>query len=184
MDPRQVAQTWLDAFATRVSSQNAESVLKSVVPDGWLRDVLVFSLDNRSLGTHEKIRAYLNKYLPGRTLTNFALDERPSLAPASCPLGSSVGIELSFTFETPNALCRGLARIKSSTENQDEWKSLSLFLMVDAWKGHEEIGPELGIYEGHTISWEDVHAERAKSVGEKPYVVIGPSNTFRVMFGI
>jgi hypothetical protein len=150
MDAGRIADAWLAPFAKSFEAGDAGAALGSFAPDGWLRDALVLTLDSRSLGGHARISDFLSRVLRPGHLSNFALDERPSLSPAPCAIGLTDGAELAFTFETPSALCRGLARLKQDGPNE-EWKAASVFLMVDAWKGHEEIGPELGTYEGHTV---------------------------------
>jgi hypothetical protein len=150
MDAGRIAHAWLPPFAKSFEAGDAGAATRSFALDGWLRDSLVLTLDSRSLGGHARISDFLSRVLrPGR-LSNFALDEGLSLGPAPCAIGLTDGAELAFTFETSSALCRGLARLKQDGPNE-EWKAASVFLMVDAWKGHEENGPELGTYEGHTV---------------------------------
>jgi hypothetical protein len=190
MDAGRIAHAWFAPFAKNFEAGDAGAALGSFAPDGWLRDALVLTLDSRSLGGHARISDFLSRVLRPGQHSNFALDERPSLGPAPCAIGLTDGAELAFTFETPSALCRGLARLKQDGQNE-EWKAASVFLMVDAWKGHEEIGPELGTYEGHTVRpipmpfelqtnsdtcqvpWEDVHQKRREAIEQDPYVVVG-----------
>jgi hypothetical protein len=175
MNVRNIAKKWLAQFGAAASVHDVEALVSQFVPDGWLRDVLVFTWDNRSLGGLENITNYLVQTLGSKDPHNFNLDERLSLGPSSFPVGanSDTGVELAFMFETSEARCRGLARLISLPDKT--WKAVSVFVMVDAWKGHEEIGPESGIYEGHTIPWDDVYAKLQKKAEEDPYVLIGTS---------
>jgi hypothetical protein len=54
-----------------------------------------------------------------------------------------------------------------------DWKALSVFMMMDDLKGHEEVGYEDGVYGGHTLGWEDVNRERREKVESNPHVIVG-----------
>ncbi|PCH35655.1 FAD/NAD(P)-binding domain-containing protein [Wolfiporia cocos MD-104 SS10] len=71
----------------------------------------------------------------------------------------------------PTRLGRGYVRLLLDSSS-GEWKALSLFTMVDAIKGYEELGPEDGTYGGHTLSWDEVIDERRAQTERDPYVLI------------
>jgi hypothetical protein len=168
-----LAEEWLTHFGAAVLAHDIEAIISCFQPDGWFRDALVLTWNSRSLGGHESIRNYLAHNLGNKSLYDFTLDKRPTLGPSPCTIGSKTGVELAFTFETEDARCRGLARLVESSGSVSSWRAISVFAMVDEWKGHEEVGSELGIYEGHTIPWDDVHAQRQRGTEEQPYVVVG-----------
>jgi hypothetical protein len=115
--------------------------------------VLVFTWDNRTLHGHRNIVEYLEKNLASANITNVVLDETPALCPSPFTLPFGQGIEFSFRFETPIAYARGLARLLPTSTT--EMKALSVFVMVEDLKGHEESGSESGLYGGHTITWNE-----------------------------
>jgi hypothetical protein len=173
-DAPEISARWLKDFTSSLVSGNVDAVVNCFLPTGWLRDVLIFGWDTRSLYGRENIAQYLRDSLLNSHFTNVCLDERPSLSPSSFSLGLRLGIELSFTFETHLFYGRGQARL-TKDESLNGWKALSVFMMADNLKGFEEMGPELGVYEGHTVPWEHISAERRRIIEEDPYVVIGKS---------
>ncbi|KAI5119263.1 hypothetical protein M0805_007266 [Coniferiporia weirii] len=190
-EPRQVALTWLASFSDALSRKDIQAISALFLPDGWLRDSLVLSWDTRSLGGRERIKEYLRTRLsrahfePGTTV----LDDRPGLAPAAFALSRDVrGVEAAFVFETPALLGRGFVRLQrevatsdsgtSSAGVSDGWKALSVYIAADEIKGHGEAGHELGVYAGHTLSWEEVSVARRSEVESDPQVlVIGAGQT-------
>ena len=63
--------------------------------------------------------------------------------------------------------------MKRTRPDGDQWRALSVFMMVSDIKGHEEKCHELGTYNGHTLSWEEVHGARREAIEKDPYVIIG-----------
>ena len=57
-------------------------------------------------------------------------------------------------------------------ESPGEWKALTVFIMADNLKGYEEVGRETGIYGAHTLSWEEVNANRRANIESDPQVII------------
>ena len=154
VDAKVIAHHWLKDFVETTASGNAHSLAtKLFKPDGWFRDVLVFSWDNRTLHGHRKIVEYLENNLASTKITNVVLDETPALCPSPFTLPFGEGIEFSFRFETPIAFARGLARLMSTSPT--EMKALSVFVMMEDLKGHKESGSESGLYGGHTITWNE-----------------------------
>ncbi|KAF9806318.1 hypothetical protein IEO21_08724 [Rhodonia placenta] len=170
MEPHDIAAAWLHGFALAAFRGDVAATVDTILPDGFLRDWLVFTWDIRSLEGHASISAYLVPTLVSTHLYNFKLDDRAGAAPETV---LDVGVGAGFTFEMPHRRGRGYVRLFPSTSNiTKEWKAMSLFLMVEDIKGHEELGPELGVYGGHTLSWAEVLAERRASIEKDPYVVI------------
>ncbi|KAF9806316.1 hypothetical protein IEO21_08722 [Rhodonia placenta] len=169
MDTKSVAENWLTRFALSAFRGNVDATVQTFFPHGWLRDALVFTWNTRSLEGRDKISAYLHDTLPAAHLYNFKVDERKGFSTE--PVLEGTGIGMGFTFEMPDRRGRGYAFLQEDMATAD-WKALSLFTMLDAIKGHEEVGPEPGVYGGHTLSWEEVDIARRKRIEEDPYVVI------------
>ncbi|KII84022.1 hypothetical protein PLICRDRAFT_436694 [Plicaturopsis crispa FD-325 SS-3] len=171
-DVQAIVSAWISNFAAAVSAGDAEAVAATFLPEGWLRDVLVFTWDARSLEGYDKILAYLSEHLRGAHITDIKLDDRPHLAPEFSPAGpkTPASIGSAFTFDAPRFRGRGSVRLVA-TEN-GEWRALTVLLMMDDIKGHEEAGPESGVYGDHTLAWEDVWAERRAKIEADPQVII------------
>ncbi|THH07598.1 hypothetical protein EW145_g3271 [Phellinidium pouzarii] len=191
LEHRQVAVSWLAKFSCALTRKSARAVSELFLPDGWLRDSLVLSWDTRSLEGRDRIEEYLRARLP---LAHFdsetlKLDDAPGLASAVFSLSRDVhGIEAAFVFETPMLHGRGFMRLQLEAETSDShsdfvdsdgrWKALSLYIATGDIKGHEEADHELGVYGGHTLSWDEVLTARRLDVESNPEVlVIGAGQT-------
>lgn len=175
-NPATIAITWLSHFALAVESGDIVSVLSGFLPDGSLRDDLIFTWDVRSLRGHQAIAGYLSDALARAQLFNFnvILDE-PLLAPQHGLVSPTrPGLSFAFTFETPIAHGRGFVRL---LQQGNEWMAWSVFTQMKDLKGHEEQGPELGSYGGHTLSFESVSKDRRAEIERDPCVVIGTSRS-------
>ncbi|PCH39610.1 hypothetical protein WOLCODRAFT_85951 [Wolfiporia cocos MD-104 SS10] len=155
-DLRSITDGWLRQLEDAVLAADVASVVELFLPNGWLRDILVFSWDSRSLEGHKKIFSYLDKTLHNVQLSRFKLDDAPGYS-AELVLGNCIGA--GFTFDMPDRRGRGYVRL-SAERPSNQWRALSLFMMVDAIKEHEELAPELGTYDKHTLSWQEVHRDR------------------------
>ncbi|KZT03173.1 FAD/NAD-P-binding domain-containing protein [Laetiporus sulphureus 93-53] len=177
MDPHAIAEDWLQRFSVSVFSGDVDATVQTFLPNGWLRDSLVFTWDSRSLEGHTKITAYLENTLAKANLAGFRLDERPWLRPERV-LENDAGISAGFAFESPKTTGRGYAYLLQESDDRGQWKALSVFMMLENIKGHEERGPEAGVYGGHTLSWEEVNAERRARIERNPHVlVVGAGQT-------
>jgi hypothetical protein len=178
--PSDIASDWLIGFSEILSSGHVSNVALAFLPDGWLRDSLVFSWDARSLRGATAIASYLSEVLPRAQFTAMALDKTPELGPTLVPYSPDVsGIEFAFTFETPVILGRGYVRLLPDPA-EEIWKALSVFMEVRDIKGHEEADHELGLYEGHTLSWGEVANERRAQIESEPEVIISEFHNLRI----
>lgn len=62
-NPQTVASTWLSNCKSALQKADVNAFANLFLPDGWLRDLLVFTWDIRSLAGREKISSYLAKTL-------------------------------------------------------------------------------------------------------------------------
>ncbi|PCH39605.1 FAD/NAD(P)-binding domain-containing protein [Wolfiporia cocos MD-104 SS10] len=161
------AEHWLREFALAASNGDVAALTQTMLPHGWLRDLLVFTWDFHSLEGRAKISAYLADTLAPAHLSGFELDKRERLLPERAPDGT---IGAGFSFDMPARRGRGYVRLLD--DEGGEWRAISVLMMVDDIKGHEERGAELGTYEGHTVSWEEVLQDRRSNIERDPYVVI------------
>ena len=167
------AQTWLATFSNALSSNDPRAVASMFLPFGWLRDVLTFVWDNRSLNGPDQITSYLSEddRLTRTQVTAITLDDDLNFQPATTtdPNGDP-GIEFGFIFETPIAHGRGFARLRQDAQAQ--WKALTVFMMVSDLKGHEERKEQVD-FETDGKTWSKVFHERKAQVEMDPYVLIG-----------
>ncbi|KAF4593399.1 hypothetical protein EYR38_009113, partial [Pleurotus pulmonarius] len=172
MEAKEIASNWLNTFADQVYSGNVDGVASCFHPDGWLRDILVFTWDNRSLEGHDKIKSYLRETLSKPGVREIKVDERPHLEPYSGPVTSAhQGVGFAFTFSTHIAHCRGYVRLIQAP-NSAKWNAISVQTEMENLKGHEEEAYELGIYGGHTLTWGSVKQSRRENIERNPYILI------------
>ena len=170
VDAKSVSEQWLSTFGSVLSTGNTHGISSLFVPDGYLRDSLMFTWDCRTLQGLDNIQAFLSDKLAGNVFRNFRLEvESAHLSPVldkSDPAHER--INAFFAFETERALCRGavtLIRVRDD-EGHPVYKAISVFTAVADWKGHEELA-----YIGNQII-ADPHAQL------DPTVLIGESRPF------
>ncbi|KAL0948920.1 hypothetical protein HGRIS_009029 [Hohenbuehelia grisea] len=170
----EIASSWLHDLAAGFASASIDAVVDCFHPEGWLRDQLVFTWEHRALEGHGKIRNYLVDNFSAAQISDMALDARPELQPVFGPMTPvHTGISAGFTFSTPIAHGEGFFRL-TSDPTSEEWKALTVYMSIRDLKGYEESGPELGVYGGHTIPWQDEWRDRvARTESNVEVVIIG-----------
>ncbi len=176
-DPHRVASDWLTACSAALSRAEPDAVAQLFLPDGWLRDLLVFTWDVRSLAGREKIAAYLANTLSPAKITEVQLNESPNLAPQRIvipQLGGVQGVEVAFTFECRHGHGRAHARLLRDASGR--YKALSLLTELSDLRGHEELSTlamrddVTGIPGG---SMQKGFEDWVEEVETKPHVLIG-----------
>ncbi|KAK7058520.1 hypothetical protein VNI00_002154 [Paramarasmius palmivorus] len=169
--PQSIAVNWLNDFANHLAVGNVQGVASCFHEDGWLRDILIFSWNNRSLAGPTKITQYLQENLKPNVISNVRIDQKPFLAPQLGKITPTKdGVSAGFTFDTPIAYGQGYFTLLDV--GGGEWKALTALVMMEDLKGHEELGIEEGMYEGHTKAWGDVKMERQERIEKDPHVLI------------
>ncbi|KAJ7078780.1 FAD/NAD-P-binding domain-containing protein [Mycena epipterygia] len=175
-DFRHIAASWLDKFGSSLVVSDFQSASSCFQPNGYLRDVLVFTWRNRTLRGTGGISAYLgDAFDRGVSVSQFTIDERPGFSPSVGPTPSSssvCAVSSGFVFTTGIGVGRGYFTLVPACEDGAEWKAVTVFMTLWDINGHEELGAEEGTYGGHTIPWEDVDAERRQAVESNPHVLI------------
>ena len=179
IDPRSVASDWLAACATALTGESASAVAALFVPDGWLRDLLVFTWDIRALAGHAKIAAYVAGTLARARIAGVRLNDVPHYSPTVVPVAEMHGalsVELAFTFECAHGHGRAHARLMKDTDGV--FRALTLLLEVYDIPGHEELSTlplrdDVKEMAGRDMQQE--FEEYVKQIETKPYVLIGAS---------
>ncbi|KAJ7771546.1 FAD/NAD-P-binding domain-containing protein [Mycena metata] len=175
-DPIQIASSWLQQYGYSLASGDSEGTASCFQPDGFLRDILVFTWNNRTLKGHEKITAYLGDTLRSTCITAVELETRHGLVPESggfhAQLISPVAETVSAGFTFRCKVGRGQGYFVLIPTDAGEWKAISVMMQLADISGHEEWILEEGVYGGHTLSWTDVDRERRQAIEKNPYVLI------------
>lgn len=173
-EPRIVAEAWLSSFASALISRDARAVANVFLSDGWLRDILTFTWDNRSLEGRDKIIDYLADTLPDKHVSEIQLSEEEHFRPVFLPMGSQQGLEFGYTFETSIAHGKGLVRLLQ--DDQQEWKALVVSTVISDLKGYEEVSGRLSFEDSlQEVSWGVAEEKRRAQIESNPYVLIGES---------
>ena len=179
LDLHHVASEWLAACSSALNRAEVDAVLQLFLPDGWLRDLLVFTWDVRSLAGREKIAAYLANTLAPAKITEVKLNDTPGLAPGAIvipQLGNAQGVEVAFTFECRNGHGRAHARLLKDANGK--YRALSLLTELSDLRGHEEFNTlvfrdDVTGIPGRNMQQEwDTWVERVES---NPYALISMS---------
>ena len=176
LDARSVAADWLASLSSAISAADVEAVTGHFLPDGWLRDVLVFTWDVRAIEGRDRIASYLADTMSPAHITEVRLNDTTDLVPrtVAIPTLKDSGVELAFTFECRHGHGRAHARLLRDPDGN--FKALSLFTELSDLAGHEEAGT-LPLRDDVTgVPGRDMQREFKEWVEEverKPYALIG-----------
>ncbi|KAJ3543109.1 hypothetical protein NM688_g5899 [Phlebia brevispora] len=171
VNPRITAESWLSSFASALSSGDACTVAALFLPHGWLRDVLTFTWDNRSLEGREKIIGYLAGTLQTTSISEVKMHEDKHFQPAFIPGAPEKTVEFGYTFETPIAHGQGLARLLQ--DEQQTWKALIVSTIIIDLKGHEETPGRINFEDLlQDICWGVAETKRRIEIETDPHVII------------
>lgn len=150
VDAQSVASAWLSKFALSLETGDIKSIVSLFLSRGYFRDLLNFTWDYHTLHGHSGISSFLQSNLPSGSINNVRLDERVYFAPTYGRIGpTDVGVSTGFTFDK-DGIAKGQGHAKLLQDEHGEWKALSVFMMMDCLHNHPELGPESGVYGGHT----------------------------------
>ncbi|KAJ7164213.1 FAD/NAD-P-binding domain-containing protein [Mycena filopes] len=171
VDASAIATSWLQTFGTFLSCGDVPGTVSCFTPNGWLRDILTFTWNNRTLAGPARITAYLENTLAPAVITNLNLETRMDLTPVSGDVTHAAqGVSSGFTFET--VIGHGEGYFSLVQNPAGDWKALMVFMRLADIRGHEEAGAETGVYGGHTLAWQDVYRERREAIEQNPHVLI------------
>ena len=179
LDPQAIASSWLADYGAAFATQDLDTLTGLFLPDGWLRDLLVFTWDNRSLEGREKIKAFLHPTLSGAQVSGFKLDESAHIAPMTSVIAQiqARDVEFACSFECLRGPGRGYVRLLADADGK--YRALAVLMMLSDLRGHEEIGTlhlrDEADSAGHNTQKE--FADWVKEVETNPYVLIGMSHT-------
>ncbi|KAI0774159.1 dimethylaniline monooxygenase (N-oxide-forming) [Fomes fomentarius] len=136
--PHSIASSWLSVFASALSSGDFNSLEGLFLPDGWLRSLLVFTWDIRSLEGREKIRAFLSSTLSNAQLSSFKITDKPELAPRAAFIGQlqATDVEFGFAFECLRGHGQGHVRLLQNANG--DYQAFTVLMMLSDLHGHEE----------------------------------------------
>ncbi|KAJ6569875.1 FAD/NAD(P)-binding domain-containing protein [Mycena vulgaris] len=174
-----VANKWLTSLN---AARGEDAFAGHFLPTGWLRDLLCFSWDFRTMAGRPKIAEFLSqKSVAGAQsrfehagLHAFQIDANSTIGPPTTfPLpenSAAHGVSATFTFSitSPPGKGRGFFRIVPDPEG--DWKAFTLLTDLQGLIGHEEPSERpLGYLE---TTWEENHAKKFTEIENDPTVLI------------
>ncbi|KAG2152558.1 FAD/NAD(P)-binding domain-containing protein [Suillus bovinus] len=177
-----ISAEWLQRLQVASSTGDSTSFVSQFLSDGWLRDLLCFSWNFRTLSGLEQIHGFLSEVVDGKPrlehsgLRDFKLDDHTANAPSPFKLPGPQGMEgvqgaFTFTITKPAAFGRGFFRLTQDADG--EWKALTLFTNMQDLVGNEESSAnQHGLYEGRKMTWEEDIEAKFRAIEADPTVLI------------
>ncbi|KAI0770913.1 FAD/NAD-P-binding domain-containing protein [Trametes elegans] len=168
VDAEQVANLWLDSFASHVASNNIDGILSLFTEDAWWRDMLALTWEFRTFQGAAKIRKFLQDRLAQSKLSNFKLTG----AKLENPYPDLAWILGQFTFETELGEGSGIVRLVPTRDGR--WLGYTFYTNLEELKGHEEkIGKRRNYLPNHG-KWKDQRErERQCADGDPTVLIVG-----------
>nr|VWO94807.1 FAD-binding monooxygenase BOA2 (EC (Botcinic acid biosynthesis cluster A protein 2) [Ganoderma boninense] len=153
-----IASQWLSECTFALRNADAKAFGDLLLPEGWLRDILVFTWDVRALEGRKNVTAFLNDRLRDAQIEDLRLNETPHLVPRvyAVPMSAQTGVQFAFTFECQHGHGRGYVRLAPDTDGA--YRAFTVLAELADLRGHEELG---------TLPPPDESAET------NPHVIIG-----------
>ena len=169
-----IASSWLAKLTGAAAANDANAFAATFLPHGWLRDVVTFTWDCRALRGREAIAHYLStsNSLENAALTNVALATEPYYRPHVSPHDANT-IEAGFTYETRIAVGRAYVHLRQ--DEQGQWLALTVGMIVQDLKGHEETPCVDDSWAEGYRTWTRYAREQRENIENQPYVLIGES---------
>lgn len=138
LNPRSIAQNWLDRFSAVLLSGDASRLSTVLHQDSWWRDHVALSWDLRTLHGLPAIISFLSPILSSVKLRPLSLasDDEAYAPSIVTPLPELDWVQSIFTFETSTGRGRGFLRLAQAGDG--DWKAHMLYTALDEIKGHEE----------------------------------------------
>ncbi|KIK34271.1 hypothetical protein CY34DRAFT_17836 [Suillus luteus UH-Slu-Lm8-n1] len=156
-----ISADWLKSLEVASSTGDVASFVSHFPSNGWIRDLLCFSWNFRSLSGPNEIRGFLSEVVDGKPriehsgLRNFKPDDHIVNAPSS--------------FKLPAG--RGFFRLTQDVDGR--WKASTLFTNMQDLVGYEEsLADQHGLYEDRRITWEEDVDARFRAIEADPTVLI------------
>ncbi len=169
----EVFQAWVTELANALEAADRHAATALLEPDCWWRDLLALTWDLGSYQGHSRIAGLLDSHLASAAVSGFEVVTE--FGPRFLAENGGT-IEGFFTFETPLAWCRGVARIR---EVDGAWKAWTVMTGMEDLKGHERAlgvrrptGPRHIAGASTQRNWKDGRADSVAYADREPAVVI------------
>ncbi|KAL7952042.1 FAD/NAD(P)-binding domain-containing protein [Trichoderma barbatum] len=172
---RIIAERWVKSFEHALQNNNREALEEVFVKDSWIRDLLSFTWDFRTLQGRDKVLNYLqNNHSNG--INNIRLRDHGAFQPIfKKPYSDMQWVESMFDFESRHGQGKGMLRLVLDGDNEDQWKCYLIHFTLQELKGHEEktgfTRPE-GYVDTTGGNWQQRRERQKEFLDDDPAVLI------------
>nr|VWO94810.1 L-ornithine 5-monooxygenase (L-ornithine N(5)-oxygenase) [Ganoderma boninense] len=168
-NPLLISSNWLASCSSALRNADVVALTDLFLPNGWLRDILVFTWDIRCLEGRERITTYLADQLLDAGIEDVQFDNSPHLAARV-----DLGVEFAFTFECNRGHARAYVRLTPDADGVH--RAFTMLTELTDLRGHEELG-RLPLRDDVTgVPGRDMQKDYADMVADveaNPHVIIG-----------
>ncbi|KAJ9648572.1 hypothetical protein H2199_001427 [Coniosporium tulheliwenetii] len=174
--PNEVAQTWLDSFASALAAGDVTKLKALFHTNCWWRDHLGLSWDYHTLHPLSRIEEFLSDRLSQLQLSNFRLAEIGSFTPSKkTPTKDLDWVESMFEFETKTGRGKGVFRLVQG--HDDVWKAYTVYTSLQELKGYEEAAGKRRPHGGNNklqggLNWLERRQRKIEFKDEEPTAFI------------
>ncbi|EIW81823.1 FAD/NAD(P)-binding domain-containing protein [Coniophora puteana RWD-64-598 SS2] len=179
----EIATQWITSFNKAATDGDVDAFVKHFLPDGWLRDLLCFTWDFRSVDGHDNLASFFSESLGAGTrfstvgMHDIVLDTSSTLSgPSTFPVPGTeiVGVQGAFHFalREPAARGRGFFRLMPS---QEGYKALVVYTAMHELVGHEEPTERprgIPLDATKMTTWEEDREKEVEAIESDPTVLI------------
>ncbi|OPB41770.1 flavin-binding monooxygenase [Trichoderma guizhouense] len=170
---RNISERWVKDFEHALQRNDRERLEKVFVKEAWIRDLLSFTWDFRTLQGRDNVLNYLqNNYNAG--ISSIRLRDYGTFQPTfKNPCPDIQWIESMFDFESRQGRGKGMLRLV--LDGDDEWKCYLIHFTLQEIKEHEEktgfTRPE-GYVDTTGGNWQQRRERQREFLDEDPAVLI------------
>ncbi|KAL7953456.1 FAD/NAD(P)-binding domain-containing protein [Trichoderma compactum] len=172
---RNISERWVKDFEHALQRNDRDGLENVFVKEAWIRDLLSFTWDFRTLRGRDNVLNYLqNNYNAG--ISSIRLRDYGIFQPTfKNPCPDMQWIETMFDFESRHGRGKGMIRLVLDDDNGDQWRCYLIHFALQELKGHEEktgfTRPE-GYVDTTGGNWQQRRERQKEFLDEDPAVLI------------
>ncbi|KAL7930764.1 FAD/NAD(P)-binding domain-containing protein [Trichoderma chlorosporum] len=172
---KNIAERWVNLFERALRSNNREALEAIFVKDAWIRDLLSFTWDFRTLQGRDHVLSYFQDNHDAE-IGSIRLRDHGVYQPTfKKPCPGIQWVESMFDFESHHGRGKGMIRLVLESDDEDQWKCYLIHFTLQEIKGHEEktglTRPE-GYVDSTGGNWQQRRERQQEFLDEDPAVLI------------
>ncbi|KUJ10839.1 putative flavin-containing monooxygenase YUCCA3 [Mollisia scopiformis] len=135
--PKEVAQQWITKLESVLKNKDAAALSTVMHTDCWLRDMLAFSWDIRTIHGLDNLAVYFGDNWNHSTLSNLRIRETGKFSPStSSPIEGLEWLESMFDFDTTVGKGSGMLRLVQGPDGV--WKGYMIYTALQELKDFQQ----------------------------------------------